>query len=324
MKYFFPILLCCIIFLSGCFAKQNEETPSAKDTVIGYCQLGDESSWRTQNTKSVLTAIENQQGLQVMYQEAKQKQENQIKALRSFIAYQVDIIVFSPIVETGWDTVLQEAQNADIPVIILDRKISTDDDTLFTCFIGSDFTLQGERAGKYVLQKFKRHNDTVSIVELSGTVNSSPAIGRHEGFVNVISSDSKFVITENISGDFMLSRGKEIIRKRLEAHGAEGMDILYSHNDEMTLGAIEEMLNYGISPGEDVVIISVDAQQTMIDNLQNGIINCSIECNPNSGKLLIYSIYNIINEQPIEKYQYLYEQVFTDLNDVSVISSREY
>ena len=290
---------------------------------MGYCQLGDESNWRSRNTKSILDAAKGA-GIHVMYEEAMQKQDNQIKAIRSFISYQVDIIAFSPIVESGWDDVLKEANEAKIPVVILDRNINVKNEDLYTCFIGSDFIQEGIYAGEYALEKYKEQTDPVYIVELKGTDNSTPAIGRTRGFMNIIQGDQKFQIVQSISGDFMLSRGKEIIRERLERYGAEQMDLLYSHNDEMTQGAIEELREYGLMPGVDVAIISVDAGQEMINYLKMGMINCSIECNPNSGQLLVDSVKKILNGGKVDKIIYLEEEVFTEFDDLSAIEPRDY
>jgi ABC-type sugar transport system substrate-binding protein len=168
----------CILAACGCGASRRDE-PGANPIVLGYSQLGDESTWRTQNSSSINNAAKKA-GIKIMFDDAMQDPENQIKAIRSFIAYKVDVIAFSPLVETGWDTVLGEAKAAGIPVIIVDRMIDTADDRLYTCALCSDFDLEGRRAGEFLLKKFQDSNRPINIVELGGTADSTPAIGRYE------------------------------------------------------------------------------------------------------------------------------------------------
>ena len=181
-----------------------------------------------------------------MYDNAEQKQENQIKALRSFIAYQVDVIVFVPIVKDGWDNVLQEARDAGIPVLVTDRKIDVEDQSLYAGFIGTDSLKEGRNAGLFVLDKFAdsreqfdKTGEHITIVELFGTEGSSVALGRAEGFREVLKTHPEFQIIYSKSGDFLRSRGYELAVEFLEMH--DDIDIIYSHNDGMTLGAIEAM-----------------------------------------------------------------------------------
>ena len=317
------ILFLCVVcvFVCGCAGKTKESVQ--KPIVLGYSQLGDESTWRTQNSRSIIDAAK-EAGVQIMFDDAMQKPENQIKALRSFIAYKVDVIAFSPLVETGWDTVLGEAKAAGIPVIIVDRMIDTKDDSLYRAAIISDFYLEGRRAGEFLLKKYKDVNHTINIVEIAGTVDSTPAIGRHEGFIDVISADPRFQVIFSEDGDFMLSKGQEIMRQVLQSFDPDQIDVLYSHNDDMTFGAIEVMQEQGIEPGEDIVIISVDATQRIIDYLKDGSVNCVIECNPNSGPQVMDLAKRIAAGEDVQKIIYIPEQVFDEYTDLSTIADRGY
>ena len=259
-----------------------------------------------------------------MFDDAMQKPENQIKAIRSFIAYKVDVIAFSPLVETGWDTVLGEAKAAGIPVIIVDRMIDTADDSLYTCALCSDFNLEGHRAGEFLIRKYQDSSGPVRIVEIGGTIDSTPAIGRSEGFRDVISSHSKFEVIFSEDGDFMLSKGKEIMQKVLWLHDPKDIDVLYSHNDDMTFGAIEVMQEAGIEPGKDIVIISVDATQRIVDYLKGGAVNCVIECNPNSGLQLMEIARKITSGEGVPKHIYIDETVFDEYADFDTIAPRGY
>lgn len=302
-------------------SKTNASTE--KPIVLGFSQLGDESTWRSQNSLSIINAAQ-EAGIKIMFDDAMQNPENQIKAIRSFIAYKVDVIAFSPLVETGWDTVLGEAKAAGIPVIIVDRMIDTEDDSLYTCALCSDFDLEGRRAGEFLMKKFRNTDGPVRIVELSGTEDSTPAIGRYEGFRSVLSSDPKFEVIFSASGDFMRSKGRELMQQILTHYEAEKIDVLYSHNDDMTFGAIEVMLEAGIIPGKDIVIISVDATQRIIDYLREGSVNCVIECNPNSGPQVMEIAKRIVAGEKVAKQIYIEEQVFDEYSDLSSIADRGY
>lgn len=321
------IIICCFI---GCGAQkksisQIEETDGM---IVGFSQIGAESAWRTCNTRSVQEAAA-ERGVQLVYDNAEQKQENQIKALRSFIAYQVDVIVFVPIVTDGWDNVLQEARDAGIPVLVTDRKINVEDQSLYAGFIGTDSLKEGRNAGLFVLDKFKNERkqfDTtqehINIVELFGTEGSSVALGRAEGFREVLEEHPEFRIIYSKSGDFLRSKGYELAVEFLEMH--EDIDVIYSHNDGMTLGAIEAMEERGIVPGKDIVIITIDAQQAAIDALREGKVNCVIECNPKTGPEIIKLAEKLAAGESIPRLQYVYEEVFYETDDLSLIAPRGY
>jgi len=291
--------------------------------VLGYSQLGDESTWRTQNSRSIIGAAEGA-GVKIMFDDAMQKPENQIKALRSFIAYKVDVIAFSPLVERGWDTVLGEAKAAGIPVIVADRMIETADESLYTSALCSDFYREGRRAGEFLVKKFRGSGSPVRIVEIGGTMDSTPAIGRYEGFRDVISAYPKFSVIFSEDGDFMLSKGKEIMRRVLRLYDPGDLDVLYSHNDDMTFGAIEVMQEAGIRPGKDIVIVSVDATQRVVDYLKAGAVNCVVECNPDSGPQLMGLAREIAAGGEVPKRIYIEETVFDEYTDFDTIAPRGY
>ena len=315
-------LVLCILMPCACGTGRRDSNET-KPIVLGYSQLGDESTWRTQNSRSIMEAAEKA-GIKIMFDDAMQKPENQIKAIRSFIAYKVDIIAFSPLVETGWDTVLGEAKAAGIPVIIADRMIDTADDSLYTCALCSDFNLEGHRAGEFLVRKYQDSVGPVRIVEIGGTMDSTPAIGRYEGFRDIISSHSKFNVIFSEDGDFMLSKGKEIMQKVLRLYTPRDIDVLYSHNDDMTFGAIEVMQEAGIEPGKDIVIISVDATQRIVDYLKEGTVNCVIECNPNSGPQLMEIARKITSDEKVPKHIYIQETVFDEYTAFDTIAARGY
>lgn len=322
------VLACGILpmlLLAGCGTDQNtaENTENARKLVVGFSQLGSESAWRLGNTASMEEAAEKH-GISLMMKNGMQKQEKQIDAIRSFIAYQVDVIVFAPIVEDGWDNVLQEARDAKIPVIMMDRVINTADSNLYDAYVGPDHYLEGVNAAKFLLKKAEEMpQETIHIVELSGTDGSSPMLRRYSGFHDLIDNNERFVTLETKSGDFLRSKGKKCMDDLIKKYGDQ-IDVLYSHNDAMTLGAIEVMEEMGIKPGEDIVIITVDGEQAAIDLLKKGKINCVVECSPKLGDAVMDLAEKMVNGEEYPRNTHPEESVFTEYDDLSDLSPRGY
>lgn len=245
-----------------------------KKIVVGFSQIGAESAWRTANTESIISEAKKR-GIELKFSDAQQKQENQIKAIRSFIAQKVDVIGFTPVVETGWEPVLREAKRAGIPVILTDRKVDIQDTSYWVTYMGSDFVEEGRRAARFLIERGYRGN----IVELQGTVGSAPANDRKQGFEEVIKGRPEFKIIKSQSGDFTRSKGKEVMEAFLKAEG-KNINILYAHNDDMAIGAIQAIEEYGLKPGKDIIIVSIDAVRGAFEAMIEGKLNCTVECNP--------------------------------------------
>lgn len=310
---------------AGCGRSEKETRPVSSEAslVIGFSQLGSESAWRLGNTASMERAAQ-EHGFSLVVENGMQKQENQIDAIRSFIAYQVDVIVFAPIVEDGWSNVLQEAKDAKIPVIMMDRLINVKDSDLYAAYIGPDHYQEGINAAKFLQKKAQdMDEDPIRIVEISGTEGSSPMISRYQGFHDLIDRDDRFEVLETISGDFLRSKGRECMEKLLRKY-PDQIDVLYSHNDGMTLGAIEVMEEYGIEPGKDIVIISVDGEQAAIDLLKEGKINCVVECSPMLGDEVMDLAEKIVSGQEYPRILRPEEGCFTEYDDLSAIGARGY
>ena len=317
-------IICMVLaaaLIAGC-ARSPEQTEEPR-LLLGFSQVGSESAWRIGNTRDIEQRA-GEYGVSLMLENANQKQENQIAAIRRFIAYKVDVIAFSPIVEEGWDNVLMEAKNAGIPVILVDRDISTQNEELTACLIGADFYSEGVEAAKYLIRKADRLNmDHVNIVEITGTEDSTPMRQRQAGFMDTIRQDERMTVMESINGDFIKSRGAECMRFLLEKYG-DDIDVLYSHNDEMTLGAIPEIEEAGYVPGKDVIIISIDGGQEAIDVLKEGRINCVVECTPMLGSKLMETALKLKDGQEVERLIHPEEKVFSDEDDLSKIGPRGY
>ena len=305
-----------LLQLSGC-GKPNTAENEKASVVVGFSQLGAESSWRIANTESMEKAAK-EAGFGLMMENANQKQEKQIDAIRSFIAYRVDVIVFSPIIENGWDNVLNEAKKAGIPVILMDRMIETKDESLYTAYVGADFYEEGRRAGEYLIRKADAiHAGHLNIAEITGTVDSTPMRDRQRGFMDVIHTDPRFTVVESICGDFLRSKGAECAIALFEEFGPDGIDVIYSHNDAMTLGALDIMEQRGMRPGEEILVITVDGEKEAVDALKEGKINCVVQCTPKLGPAAMALVKSLTSGENVSKVTHPEEGMFSDFDDLT-------
>jgi simple sugar transport system substrate-binding protein len=282
---------------------------AAKPLVIGFSQVGAESEWRTANTASIKDAAKKA-GVTLKFADAQQRQENQVKAIRSFIAQRVDVIAFSPVVESGWDTVLREAKAAKIPVILTDRAVNVADKSLYASFIGSDFVEEGRRAGRWLVDYAKKNpNKQLNIVELQGTVGSAPAIDRKNGFQEVIAGNPKLKIIRSQTGDFTRAKGKEVMEAFLKSEG-KNINVLYAHNDDMAIGAIQAIEEAGLKPGKDIVIVSIDGVKGAFEAMMQGKLNVTVECSPLLGPMLMQTAQDVVAGKPVPKRVTVNEGVF--------------
>ncbi|MFI8105304.1 ABC transporter substrate-binding protein [Streptomyces sp. NPDC086023] len=289
--------------------------------VLGFAQVGAESGWRTANTKSVREAAEKA-GITLKFSDAQQKQENQIKAIRTFIQQKVDVIAFSPVVESGWDTVLKEAKNAGIPVILTDRAVDSQDTSLYRTFLGSDFVKEGQEAGKWLVKEYEGTSAPVNLVELQGTTGSAPANDRKAGFADAIKGDPKFKVVASQTGDFTRAKGKEVMQAFLKSH--KDIDVLYAHNDDMALGAIQAIEEAGRKPGVDIKVISVDGIKDAFVAMQEKKINVVVECNPLLGDQLMELAKKVAAGESVPQRVEVKEGVFTQDQAAAALPSRQY
>ncbi|WP_028224656.1 ABC transporter substrate-binding protein [Paraburkholderia ferrariae] len=293
-----------------------------KQITLGFSQVGAESAWRTANTVSVKTAAKDA-GINLKFSDAQQKQENQIRAIRSFIAQKVDVIAFSPVVESGWEPVLEEAKRAKIPVVLTDRAIDVKDPSLYVTMIGSDFMEEGRRAGHWLEERYKNDPGPINIAELQGTVGSAPANDRHAGLMEVIKSDPKFRIIASQSGDFTLAGGKQVMEAFAKTYGKK-INVVYAHNDDMALGAIQAMEEAGIKPGKDVTVISFDATRGGFQAMVDGKINVDVECSPLLGPQLMAAVKDIVAGKQVPRRIVTDEGIFPMNVAAQVMPSRKY
>jgi ABC-type sugar transport system substrate-binding protein len=291
----------------------------AKPIKVGFAQTGAESAWRTANTQSMKSEAEKR-GIELKFADGQGKQENQIRAIRSFIAQRVDAIVLAPIVETGWDPVLREAKRAGIPVVLTDRTIQTADESLYACFIGSDFYEEGRMAADWLA---KKTGGKGSIVELQGTPGSAPANERRRAFADALTKHPGLKIIDSQSGDFRRSGGKEVMEAFLKKHG-RAITVVYAHNDDMALGAVQAIQEAGRKPGTDIIIVSIDAIKEAIQAVVDGKINCTVECNPLFGPKVYDTVTKLLAGEKVERKSFNKDELFDSTNAAAVVASRQY
>jgi ABC-type sugar transport system substrate-binding protein len=298
-----------------------------KPWIVGFSQIGSESEWRTADTISVQNAFNDDPSFTLIYSDAQQKQENQIKALRSFIARKVNCIVFTALVETGYGPVLQEAKKAKIPVIMIDRDVQESDRSLRLTIMGSDFIKEGEKAGIWLADYLKAQGiddgtKPINIVELQGTTGSAPAIDRKTGFANILKQHPNWELTRSQTGNFTTSEGKAVMEAFLKADPT--IQVLYAHNDGMALGAIQAIKEAGLKPGKDIIIVGVDAVKGAFEAMVAGEMNCSVECSPLLGPQAVQAVTDLRAGKKLPPRIWTIEGIFDQTNAAAALPSRQY
>lgn len=324
-------ILAMLVTLTGCAqqgsgASTQQATPAStvkpkktyQDLIVGYAQIGAESEWRTGNTASVKEAAQ-QLGVELKFADAQQKQENQIRAIRSFIAMKVDVIGVPPVVETGWEPVFREAKEAGIPIILVDRRAAVPED-LYVTLLGSDFLEEGRNAARVMA---KLVNGKANIVELVGTIDSAPANDRYKGFREILKDYPDMKIIDSESGDFTRAKGKEVMEVFLKKHG-HNITALYAHNDDMAIGAIQAIEEYGLRPGVDIKIVSIDAIRDAFKAMIAGKLNATVECNPLLGPQFLELALKVVNGEPVPKWVPSKEDIFYPDNAKEILPTRKY
>ena len=289
---------------------------------VGFSQVGAESDWRKASTESIKGEAAKRPNIDLTFSDAQQKQENQIKAIRNFISKGVDVISFSPVVATGFEDVLKEAKEAGIPVVLFDRAVDVSEPGLYVSLIGSDFVEEGRRAGRWVAANL---NGKANVAELVGTVGSAPAIDRKKGFEEIIKDYPDIKIIKSQSGDFTRAKGKEVMESFLKSPEADQINVLFAHNDDMALGAIQAIEEAGKKPGKDIIIISIDGVKTMFEEILAGRANCTVECNPLIGAQLFDVIEKIHAGESVPAYIPSQEGVYDSKSiTAEVVAGRKY
>ena len=306
--------------------KSSDSSSSSDDVItVGFSQVGAESDWRTANSQSMKDTFSKENGYDLIFDDAQQKQENQITAIRNFIQQEVDYILLAPVTETGWDTVLQEAKDADIPVIIVDRMVDVSDDSLYTTWIGTDALCEGRKAAEW-LNGFAEAKgiaaSDIHIADIQGTIGSTAQIGRTKGLEEGVDKYGWDLVAQQ-TGEFTQAKGQEVMESMLKQY--DNINVVYCENDNEAFGAIDALKAAGKTPGKDVTIISFDAIKAALKKVQSGEINAEFECNPLHGPRVAELAKKIMKGEKVDKIQYVDEQVFTKDNTTKeVINKRAY
>lgn len=288
------------------------------DIIVGFAQLGAESEWRSANTTSIKEAAEKL-GVELRFSDAQQKLDNQIRNVRSLIVQKVDVIGISPNVETGWEAVFEEAHKAGIPIILVDRRAAVDE-SLYVTYMGSDFVEEGRNAARVLARLV---DNKANIVELVGTVDSAPANDRAKGFREILQGFPQMKIIDSESGDFTRAKGKEVMENFLRKEGKD-ITAVFSHNDDMSLGAIQAIEEFGLKPGVDIKIVSVDASHGAFEAMIAGKLNATIECNPLLGPQFFEQALKVVNGEAVPKWVPSQEGIFLPDTAAEVLPNRKY
>lgn len=334
MFIFVPaVIVFIVVFVWGLrlFTDIEEEPYVSEDAdriVVGVSQLGSESGWRTANTESVQSTFTSENGYFLIFNNARQKQENQIKAIRSFIQQEVDYIVVAPVVETGWETVLEEAKEAGIPVILSDRMMEVSDDSLFEAWVGGNFVQEGETCGDWLaeyLEEQGRGDEEINMVTIQGTIGASAQVGRTEGMANKLEEHSNWKMLEMQSGEFTQAKGQEVMESFLKSY--DDIDVVICENDNEAFGAIDAIKAAGKScgPDGDIIVVSFDSVKAAFESMIAGDLNATFECNPLHGPRVAEIIQKLEAGETVDKIQYVDESYFdTSMDLESILEERAY
>ena len=299
------------------------ETEAAGNTgdviTVGFSQVGAESDWRTANSESMKSTFSTENGYNLIFDDAQQKQENQIAAIRNFIQQEVDYIVLAPVTESGWDTVLQEAKDAEIPVIIVDRMVNVSDDSLYAAWVGSNFKLEGQKACEWLKQYAAAKNmSEVNIVDIQGTIGASAQIGRTEALNEAVEANGWNLLAQQ-TGEFTQAKGQEVMESMLKQH--DNINVVYCENDNEAFGAIDAIKAAGktVGPDGDILVISFDTVKAGIEMTLTGDIICNVECNPLHGPRVEGLIQKLEAGETLEKIAYVDEGIFAFGSDVKSV-----
>ena len=300
---------------------------AADDTItVGFSQVGAESDWRTANTESMKSTFSEENGYELIFDDAQQKQENQLTAIRNFIQQEVDYILLAPVTETGWDTVLQEAKDADIPVIIVDRMVDVSDDSLYTTWIGTDSLLEGRKAAEwlnaYTTAKGIDAKD-VNIVDIQGTIGSTAQIGRSKGLEEGVDNYGWNLLAQQ-SGEFTQAKGQEVTESMLKQY--DNINVVYCENDNEAFGAIDAIEAAGKTVGSDIangeiMVISFDTTNAGLTDTLAGKITCDVECNPLHGPRAEELIKALEAGEEVQKLNYVDEEIFATDDTVDKVKA---
>jgi ABC-type sugar transport system substrate-binding protein len=300
----------------------GESTAEPKPLVLGFSPIVSWGTWNGANADSIRKAS-REAGIELRLEDARTNQETQVAALRAFVSQRVDVIAFSPVVESGWDVVLNEIRSAHIPVILMDRNIEVSDEGLYVSLVGSDFVEEGRRAGRWLLEHTRDETGDITILELQGSVGAAPSNDRRLGFAETISADRRYRMVRSQSADFHRNRAREITAAFLAGEGRH-LRVLFAHNDSMALGGVDAIEAAGLKAGSDVLVIAIEGSREGLEAIVAGKLNVSVECSPLLGPQLIEVVQDVAAGKPVPRRVITQESVFTRENAAAALATRTY
>jgi galactofuranose transport system substrate-binding protein len=316
-------LLALAALLWGC--SNGSGDPVAKreqPLVLGFSQITAGAYWNQANSESIRAAA-REAGIDLRLEDAHRSQENQVATLRAFVRQRVDVIAFSPVVQSGYEAVLREIRSAGIPVVLMDRTIEVSDESLYASLIGSDFVEEGRRAARWLVENTRDIPGEIDIVELQGSVGSAPANDRKQGFAEVIAADHRYRIIRSQSADFDRARSRELMAEFLKAEGRR-IRVLFAHSDSMALGGIEAIEAAGLKPGSDILVISIEGKREGLEAIVAGKLNVTVECSPLLGPPLMAVVKDLAAGKPVPRRVITQEKLFTRENAAAELPGRAY
>ncbi len=261
-------------------ASTGGSSASSGDLIhVGFAQVGHESDWRTASTKSAQEVFSAENGYELSFVDADNDSAKQLEAVRNFIQQGMDYIIIDPIVETGWDAVLTECEEAGIPVIVIDRTI-TDSDK-YDAWVGSDFKVEGLACGEWLKAYAAAKGITeINALVIEGSTGAGATIGRTDGFKEIADREG-WTILDSQTGDFTEAGGQEVMESYCQSYKGQ-FNVVICQNDNEAKGAMTAMDTAGVSYGVDgdVIIVSFDANKPYVQMVCDGKLNANFECNP--------------------------------------------
>lgn len=302
-----------------------EGTGTGADTdpdrlVVGFAAIEMGSDWRKAQVASMQNEADRR-GMELRLSDAEGSQDFQLTALRRFIAQQVDVIVLAPVVEAGWDIVLEDARRAGIPVILVDRTVNVEDPGLYVSAVGSDFHEEGRLAARWIAGNVE---GVARVLEIRGSAGASATTGRREGFAEMVEELDELELAHSDAGNFSGEEAANIAQTYLTANGADSVDVIYAHNDGMAVAVANALPEAGFTPGEDVLIVGVDGSRVALQAIVDGHLAATVESNPVVGPQLFEVIDAVLAGEEVERRIIVDTSVFDSSNAAEAIPGRMY
>ncbi|HIE9814379.1 TPA: ABC transporter substrate-binding protein [Klebsiella pneumoniae] len=279
---------------------------------VGFAQVESNNPWRIAETKSFQDSAAKC-GWNLIVTDAGGSAAKQVADVDSMIAQGINVLFLPPREESALIPAVMRARSAGIPTFLVDRSVNpkvAQAGTHYVSFLGSDFIDQGARAAQWLIDNFQ--GTDAKIIELEGTTGSSPANDRKKGFDDKIVGQKGFTILASRSGDFSRDGGRKVMETLLQAH--PDVNVVYAHNDEMAIGAIQALEAAGRKPGKDVTLVSIDGTHDALQAIIDGKLGATVESSPFFGPLACDVMKRYAAGEHIDPWVKVNDQLFTKKN----------